>query len=421
MVCALAVNARHMLRLHAAAAAEREGGLLEAWRAEARDAWTGDAPWPRVVHSPRPTPAPSTMQAATEEIDAERAAAARAEAEARRKQVDAERAAAEAERRRHRVEAERAAAERRAQKEKVDEERAAAERAEAARLAAERARTTPAPSPRPTNRETPAPTPDRYEPRDRTTPAPTPDRYEPRDRTTPAPVAPPKKASRAVVAVDTKYSVNSTRRMEHAEANALATGKAVPCRARRSQNNTWLGVRVLVTGLSRSGSTWQYNAVKSMLEQYVRRRNLPADEYEVHGAHADGDAAAFDACLSSRICVLKTHIFVPRLVNQVDVILTSHRDVRDVVLSSMLMFGACFAPTGSTRTQRSHGVALRFQQYAHWAPYVCYDAIYERMKLNYTSEVQRLSRAVLGNENAVDASAVVQHVDELANRKPTSC
>ena len=43
------------------------------------------------------------------------------------------------------------------------------------------------------------------------------------------------------------------------------------------------------------------------------------------------------------------------------------------------------------------------------------------MKLNYTSEVQRLSRAVLGNENAVDASAVVQHVDELANRKPTSC
>ena len=127
VVCALAVNARHMLRLHAAAAAEREGGLLEAWRAEARDAWTGDAPWPRVVHSPRPTPAPSTMQAATEEIDAERAAAARAEAEARRKQVDAERAAAEAERRRHQVEAERAAAERRAQKEKVDEERAAAE------------------------------------------------------------------------------------------------------------------------------------------------------------------------------------------------------------------------------------------------------------------------------------------------------
>ena len=182
--------------------------------------------------------------------------------------------------------------------------------------------------------------------RDRATPAPTPDRCEPRDRATPAPVAPPKKASRAVVAVDTKYSVNSTRRAAHAEANALATGKAVPCRARRSQNNTWLGVRVLVTGLSRSGSTWQYNAVKSMLEQYVRRRNLPADEYEVHGAHADGDAAAFDACLSSRICVLKTHIFVPRLVNQVDVILTSHRDVRDVVLSSMLMFGACFAPAG---------------------------------------------------------------------------
>ena len=401
MVCALAVNARHMLRLHAAAAAEREGGLLEAWRAEARDAWTGDAPWPRVVHSPRPTPAPSTMQAATEEIDASARGCAgggrgrganrwtrsarrpRPSGGDTRSRPSARRpSGASGAKKRWMRSAPRPNARRRrgwrpnarGRRPRRRRGRHNARRRRRRRTATSRGT---ARRPRRSLRQRRV-----AGPRDARADA---DRYEPRDRATPAPVAPPKKASRAVVAVDTKYSVNSTRRAAHAEANALATGKAVPCRARRSQNNTWLGVRVLVTGLSRSGSTWQYNAVKSMLEQYVRRRNLPADEYEVHGAHADGDAAAFDACLSSRICVLKTHIFVPRLVNQVDVILTSHRDVRDVVLSSMLMFGACFAPTGSTRTQRSHGVALRFQQYAHWAPYVCYDAMYERMKLNYTS------------------------------------
>ena len=380
----LVIHARHMLRLHAAAAEERAGGgRLALWREEARDAWTGDASWPRDAFSPRPTPAPSTMRVATPVL--------------------------------------------------------------AVRTPRPTLRPTPRPTPRPTVRPTlrptpaplprpatPSPTPDRYVPRDtpdQTTPPPTPDRYagakvRTPDQGTPAPDRHAKapKASRAVVAVETRSRVNSTRRAEHAEANALAQRTAVPCRARPTTNGTWLGVRVLVTGLSRSGSTWQYNAVKRMLEQYVERRGLDKEAYAVKGAHADGDAAAFDECLGSRICVLKTHIFVPRLVNQVDVILTSHRDVRDVVLSSMLMFGACFAPTGATRTQRSHGVALRFQQYAHWAPYVCYDGVYERMKLNYTNEVQRLARAVLSEDALlIDAAAVVKHVDELANRKPTSC
>ena len=121
--------------------------------------------------------------------------------------------------------------------------------------------------------------------------------------------------------------------------------------------------------------------------------------------------------------MLKTHIFVPRLLARVDVVLSSHRDVRDVVLSSMLMFGACFAPTGATRTQRAHGVALRFQQYAHWAPYVCYDGKYERMKANYTAEVERLAAVALRGfpDASVDAGAVVDAVDALSRAKPSKC
>ena len=210
VVCALAVNARHMLRLHAAAAAEREGGLLEAWRAEARDAWTGDAPWPRVVHSPRPTPAPSTMQAATEEIDAERAAAARAEAEGaaqtggRGARGGGDRAAETPGRgrarggraARARTTGGRGARRGRARGGGSPGGRTREEdaRAVAAAVTTRDARADAGPL-RAAGPPTPAPVAmPKEEPRDRATPAPTPDRYEPRDRATPAPVAPPKKA-----------------------------------------------------------------------------------------------------------------------------------------------------------------------------------------------------------------------------------
>ena len=69
---------------------------------------------------------------------------------------------------------------------------------------------------------------------------------------------------------------------------------------------------------------------------------------------------------------------------------------------------------------------MRFQQYAHWAPYVCYDAKYERMKTNYTAEVERLASVVLrgvsvpGGER-VDAGGVVEYVDGLSKKKPSKC
>lgn len=194
------------------------------------------------------------------------------------------------------------------------------------------------------------------------------------------------------------------------------------------QTLSFRGAKVLVTGLSRSGSTWQYNAVKKILEETVLVARevgvLEPGDWEVRSAHADADSEQFDKCLEARVCVLKTHIFVPRLLLRVDVVLSSHRDVRDVVLSSMLMFGACYAPTGETRTQRAHGVTVRFQHYAHWSPYVCYDMTYEVMMANRTAEVGRLARAALqGNPLAskIDSGRVVEAVRELSSRRPERC
>ena len=198
----------------------------------------------------------------------------------------------------------------------------------------------------------------------------------------------------------------------------------------RCGNKEDYSLKVLVTGLSRSGSTWQYNVVKKILERSVQvlaeEGKLQEQDYlPVASAHADGDAQNFDECLKMRLCVLKTHLFVPRLLSKVDVVLSSHRDVRDVVLSSMLMFGACYAAVGVTRTQRSHGVAIRFQQYAHWSPYVCYDMRYEHMVSNATAEVRRLTMALLGNSRLptarIDPSQIAFDVDALAKTKPDAC
>lgn len=194
------------------------------------------------------------------------------------------------------------------------------------------------------------------------------------------------------------------------------------------ETSSFRGAKVLVTGLSRSGSTWQYNAVKKILEEAVivarAVGELEPGDWEVRSAHADADSEQFDKCLEARVCVLKTHIFVPRLLLRVDVVLSSHRDVRDVVLSSMLMFGACYAPTGETRTQRAHGVTVRFQQYAHWSPYVCYDMTYEVMMANRTAEVRRLAPAVLQGSplaSKIDSARVVEAVRELSSRRPERC
>ena len=232
--------------------------------------------------------------------------------------------------------------------------------------------------------------------------------------------------------------------------------------------------RVLVVGLSRSGSTWQFNALRELL-----RRKTGA---EPATAHADGDSEAFDACLSTPPCLLKTHGFVPRLLSRVDLIFTSHRDLRDVLLSSMQMFGSClgFGPDAlHSRDARSsaaaHDVAPRFQQYAQWKPhfrradlpqtsrgdaaaagtwifrgdesrrrrgwdvdipwgrvtprlgrrrtsvkagarhrYAAYDMRYEIMYADREAEVQRLATALGLETDKADAAAVVQAVEAAA-------
>ena len=121
-----------------------------------------------------------------------------------------------------------------------------------------------------------------------------------------------------------------------------------------------------------------------MLEQYGRAAEIPRTSMRCTARTRTATPRVRRFVGRSRICVLKHTSSCLGLVAQVDVIRRCHRDVRNVVLSSMLMFGACFARLvhknlGKPR-RRAAVPAVRAL-----GARVCYDAIYERMKLNYTS------------------------------------
>ncbi|KAH8057315.1 hypothetical protein JL722_6968 [Aureococcus anophagefferens] len=221
-------------------------------------------------------------------------------------------------------------------------------------------------------------------------------------------------------------------------AAALASASAAPsprpsrdaATAKQALNATRVVAVRPAAAFAAPGATWQFNALKEILKA--------ATSLDVKTAHSDGDSADFDACLAAPPCLLKTHAFVPRLLPLVNAargprrnrrnrrnanptqVFTSHRDLRDVLLSSMQMFGSClgFGPEGlhsrdAAGSAAAHDVAPRFQQYAKWVPFACYDMAYERMYGDRPGEVDRLA-AALGVGGRGGAAAVVDAVEALA-------
>ena len=100
-------------------------------------------------------------------------------------------------------------------------------------------------------------------------------------------------------------------------------------------------MRILVVGMSRSGSTWLFNAVAAV-----------AGTRLVCSAHGH-DVKRLSDCLRKcgprfleefrgrQYCIAKTHEFAPALLANADMVLASHRNVHDVLVSSMLSVGSC--------------------------------------------------------------------------------
>ena len=123
------------------------------------------------------------------------------------------------------------------------------------------------------------------------------------------------------------------------------------------QHNLWYAqsavhsrapVKVLVTGLERSGSTWMYLVVQ-LLMQTVYTNSTQNTILTMH-AHSAQDVLEMDGCVGTCTtsepapdtpCVVKIHEYEPALLMDFDAVVTSHRDLRDVRMSVSQTFGSC--------------------------------------------------------------------------------
>ncbi len=105
--------------------------------------------------------------------------------------------------------------------------------------------------------------------------------------------------------------------------------------------------RVIVAGLARSGSTWQFNAVRFILAQLAQNQsnysysNTTNGTLElVHSAHGHipRDFLNLWRTLDHKFSVIKVHQFAGELLERADFVISSHRDPRDVGQSCACMY-----------------------------------------------------------------------------------
>lgn len=194
---------------------------------------------------------------------------------------------------------------------------------------------------------------------------------------------------------------------------------------------------IIASGMRRSGSTWMFNALRFILEEhgynpYFRFRAIfdPAD-------------------LKQGVAIIKTHKMVKELAKHADVIITSHRDLRDVAASSVRFVrmnapkiqgtfkklqddvlkqkekadleeanaggkgvsGRAFPNEAATPLAIMRALRLNFRDYKHWAAIADYDMRYEDMVRDPVAEVERLSRLL---KMPVDAQEIVRKVNAIS-------
>mmetsp|Transcript_3884 Transcript_3884/g.6460 ORF Transcript_3884/g.6460 Transcript_3884/m.6460 type:complete len:529 (-) Transcript_3884:339-1925(-) len=174
-------------------------------------------------------------------------------------------------------------------------------------------------------------------------------------------------------------------------------------------------IHVVAAGLSRSGSTWQFNCLRILLEHATQAAGLSPQL--VHSAHGHS-LSELEGCLEKQICVVKCHEFMPQVLHRADAIFVTHRDLRDVLLSSVKKIDACLL-------YGKQPVAMAFASYANWLPHACYDMRYEDLMADDSStEIQVLALAArLGvalGENTVKISDVLHQLNAVTHRSKPS-
>jgi len=123
-------------------------------------------------------------------------------------------------------------------------------------------------------------------------------------------------------------------------------------------------------GITRSGSTWVYNAVRAIL------RNAGVPDL------AAGWISEKEKILTHRNAVIKTHSFDADLAARSDVVVVSHRDLRDVAASMHRKYKVEFSIKPVRET---------FDDYIKWKKTAVYDLRYEQLLIDKAPELKKIA------------------------------
>jgi hypothetical protein len=121
---------------------------------------------------------------------------------------------------------------------------------------------------------------------------------------------------------------------------------------------------IVCAGIHHSGSTWIYNILRYAFMNAEKK--VHADQY---------GKGAFDLKCNAEVYIAKTHLFWPELAEKADIVITSIRDIRDIIASAIRREEILGSATAvSAETQRI--IAL---EYEPWKAYSNYEMRYEEM------------------------------------------
>ena len=150
--------------------------------------------------------------------------------------------------------------------------------------------------------------------------------------------------------------------------------------------------------MCRSGSTWLYNAVR-LLAKHARVSGLAA-----------GWITDRKKLLAHKNTVIKIHEFDAALASPKNVILTSHRDLRDVAASLSRIFKMVFSIDALRATVAAHD---------KWSRVADFELHYEDLLGDQMRELQRLARALRLPDAVVRRIDLPQVLEELSREKFT--
>jgi hypothetical protein len=153
-------------------------------------------------------------------------------------------------------------------------------------------------------------------------------------------------------------------------------------------------MNILCAGMRRSGSTWLYNATRMICAQHGSVYGMFADHHRLP------NAGEYD------YVIRKVHAHKKRYAKWADVVLTSHRDLRDVAASAYRR-----SLWRHTKDVIGYLDQAAYREYAKWGKVAAWNMCYERMIQDPVGRVAHLA-LVLGLP-CYDPRLIREELDEL--------